>query len=73
MPRAKPIVVEQPLKPNESDLVIIDATLMIALDTPKDRAFILDIEAMLLSFIQNPRYYDQWAEIRVPFSHGFVC
>lgn len=56
MPRPRTTVTEQQrLKPDESDLITVDATLMIALDTPKDRAFILDIEAMLIAFIQNPR------------------
>lgn len=58
MPRTRTNAAEQqPLKPDESDLITVDATLMIALDTPKDRAFILDIEAMLIAFIQNPRYH----------------
>jgi len=43
------------VKPEESDLVTLDATLLLALDTPKDRAFILGIENMLITFIQNPR------------------
>ncbi len=41
---------------NESDLITLDATLMHALQTRKDRVFILEIEAMLISFIQNQRY-----------------
>lgn len=52
----KPSLREPELGPEQSDLVTIDATLMLALNSAKDRAFILDIEAMLLAFVQNPTY-----------------
>lgn len=42
------------MKENESDLITLDATLMMALDVPKDRSFILEIEAMMISFLANP-------------------
>lgn len=47
---------ESPPNAEESDLVVLDATLMLALQTPKDRAFILDIEALVLSFLSSPLY-----------------
>jgi len=47
---------EQPLRPDESDLLTLDATLLLAMETAKDRAFILDIESLITSFIQNTQY-----------------
>ena len=47
---------ERPLAPEESDLITLDATLLLAMETAKDRAFILDIEALVANFIQNTQY-----------------
>lgn len=47
---------ERPLAPEESDLITLDATLLLAMETAKDRAFILDIEALITTFIQDTQY-----------------
>lgn len=47
---------DRPARPDESDLITLDATLLLAMETAKDRAFILDIEALLTNFIQSPQY-----------------
>lgn len=41
---------------NGSDLITIDASLLLALQLPKDRIFILETERMITMFVQNQLY-----------------
>lgn len=38
---------------NGSDLITVDASLLLALQLPKDRIFILETERMITMFVQN--------------------
>lgn len=51
---------ERSLAPEESDLITLDATLLLAMETAKDRAFILDIESLIVNFIQNTQYINDY-------------
>jgi hypothetical protein len=42
---------------NGSDLITVDASLLLALQLPKDRIFILETERMITMFVQNQLYW----------------
>lgn len=39
------------------DLITVDASLLLALQLPKDRMFILETERMITMFVQNQMYF----------------